>query len=488
MSILHIFTVSWNTLFFLLFLEHTDLDTPLLLPMNYEKKDQKEEQEEEKEEERNGEEEEEEKEEKEEEERAQLKKEEVEEMKEIAGEVCKFDIRCWVIIERYRPPISTTTTTTTTTNNETKETTSSTTTTSTTLPSTTLPSTTIPPVWQVKVFRRPYLRLCGTAYKPNATRSKEHVCSVCVFQKMFCFLAVSTMKYLYKYQSYIYELLTWTSFFFMFLNDLFLAVSTMKYLYTCQSYIYELSHGILFVLLLLTNIQLANPLIHLTNNSVQSKDIKVTNFDELMWSTNNFIQWLSSTQINLTTTTTTNKQTTTTTTQEKSGERNTKKVETEKDRERNTEKEETEETEENGESNTEKEETEETEENGERNTEKEETEETEKNEERNIWEKIIFPQICQLCTATIKMIGNELIQTSTPYDFELLGYDFMIGQFCFFRKIFVFLCYCSNLTYTSFFFFFFLELFFSTFFFLIKDQNFKGKFSSLIFYNNLFTT
>ena len=87
----------------------------------------------------------------------------------------------------------------------------------------------------------------------------------------------------------------------------------MKYLYTCQSYIYELSHGILFVLLLLTNIQLANPLIHLTNNSVQSKDIKVTNFDELMWSTNNFIQWLSSTQINLTTTTT-NKQTTTTTT------------------------------------------------------------------------------------------------------------------------------------------------------------------------------
>lgn len=140
------------------------LETPLLLPMNYERRDQTgggggggE---------------------------LQLKMEEVEEVEgaaegaagaaegAAAKDVCKFDIRCWVIIERHRNVVSTTTTT-----NETKETTSSTTT--ATITSTTITSTTsTTPVWQAKVFRRPYLRLCGTAYKPTATRSKEDVRSL----------------------------------------------------------------------------------------------------------------------------------------------------------------------------------------------------------------------------------------------------------------------------------------------------------------------
>ena len=70
------------------------------------------------------------------------------------------------------------------------------------------------------------------------------------------------------------------------------------------------------------------------------------------------------------------------------------------------------------------------------------------NGESNAWENIIFPQICQLCTATIEMIGNELKQASTTSDFEMLGYDFMIGRL---GKYFF---------YFFFFFFFFLFFFF----------------------------
>ena len=46
--------------------------------------------------------------------------------------LCKFDIRCWVAVSKCRDTGA----------------------------------------WSVRVFKHPYLRLCGTAYTPTATRSK----------------------------------------------------------------------------------------------------------------------------------------------------------------------------------------------------------------------------------------------------------------------------------------------------------------------------